>query len=223
MNVQILFLLVVASVPLSSAQELPTPQDKQSANSSSNEPKGAQKSAVEAADTLQSVVDGMQSSLNDFRSQTVSNRTLKTQAEVVSSLDELIRLAKSLESQGKSTSQPSAPKPKPNDRKPANKSDTPNSASQQKSDQRKQTNEPQDSSGPTQGTSGTPEGSGSSRRVLVNEVWGHLPPALRRRLLGVKEEKPIPRYQGLVEQYFRVIAEGRGKRKPSASTRRQQK
>lgn len=45
------------------------------------------------------------------------------------------------------------------------------------------------------------------RRALVDEVWGHLPPAMRERLLNVQGEKLLPKYEDLIRRYYESLAE----------------
>ena len=42
---------------------------------------------------------------------------------------------------------------------------------------------------------------------MVRDVWGHLPPALRRELLNVYQDKYLPKYDDLVRRYFESLAE----------------
>lgn len=44
------------------------------------------------------------------------------------------------------------------------------------------------------------------RRALIDEVWGHLPPAMRERLLNVGSEKLLPKYEGLIRRYYEALA-----------------
>ena len=46
-----------------------------------------------------------------------------------------------------------------------------------------------------------------TRNRLITEFWGHLPPAIRQRLLNIREEKDLPKYSDLVRQYFEALAE----------------
>ncbi|MFK7820075.1 MAG: hypothetical protein AB8G99_15245 [Planctomycetaceae bacterium] len=193
--------------------------------SDQNEP---ERSDRQAAEVLQSAIDGMNQSLQAFQRNEVSKKTIETQAAVVSSLDELIQLAKAMQSKSQSGTQRQPLPNNANSKKPQNKPDDPKAgqpdgAKQNQSQQRKRPDDSQDSSGPTKGTVPSANGTASPRRVLVKEVWGHLPPALRRRLLSTAEEKPIPRYQGLVEQYFRAIAEQPQQRKRLPPSTRPQK
>ena len=45
------------------------------------------------------------------------------------------------------------------------------------------------------------------RRALINEVWGHLPPALREKLLNVGSEKLLPQYEELIRRYYESLAD----------------
>ena len=44
------------------------------------------------------------------------------------------------------------------------------------------------------------------RRALINEVWGHLPPTLREKLLNVGSEKLLPQYEELIRRYYESLA-----------------
>ncbi len=45
------------------------------------------------------------------------------------------------------------------------------------------------------------------RRALIDEVWGHLPPAMRERLLNVGSEKLLPKYEDQIRRYYEALAE----------------
>jgi hypothetical protein len=45
------------------------------------------------------------------------------------------------------------------------------------------------------------------RRALINEVWGHLPPAMRERLLNVGSENLLPQYEELIRRYYESLAD----------------
>jgi hypothetical protein len=45
------------------------------------------------------------------------------------------------------------------------------------------------------------------RRALVDEIWGHLPPAMRERLLNVGSEKLLPKYEDQIRRYYEALAE----------------
>jgi hypothetical protein len=45
------------------------------------------------------------------------------------------------------------------------------------------------------------------RRALIDEFWGHLPAALRERLLNVGSEKVLPQYEELIRRYNESLAD----------------
>ena len=45
------------------------------------------------------------------------------------------------------------------------------------------------------------------QRQILKEIWGHLPPALREKMLNVYSEKYLPRYEDVVRDYFEALAE----------------
>ena len=44
------------------------------------------------------------------------------------------------------------------------------------------------------------------REKLVGEIWGHLPERIRRELLNVSADNPLPGYEDLVRDYFEALA-----------------
>ena len=46
---------------------------------------------------------------------------------------------------------------------------------------------------------------------MVKAVWGHLPAKLREEMQQASKETNLPKYQTMIERYFRTIAE-QGKR-----------
>jgi len=45
------------------------------------------------------------------------------------------------------------------------------------------------------------------RRALINEIWGHLPPSMREKLMNVRGEKTLPQYEDLIRRYYEALAE----------------
>ena len=130
----------------------------------------------------------------DLKKPQVSPETVKQQKQVLSELDRLVNLAESLPPPRRG--QPTGPSKQlgspPAD--PANKA--PNSGSQ-----------PSNSSADQRNSTPTGKTPAEQRRVLIRQVWGHLPPSLQRRVLTGTNEKPVPKYQRLIRKYFEVLAE----------------
>ena len=45
------------------------------------------------------------------------------------------------------------------------------------------------------------------QRRMLEEVWGHLPPALRERMQNVISEKYLPKYDDMIRRYFKSLAQ----------------
>ena len=57
----------------------------------------------------------------------------------------------------------------------------------------------------------------AKRRALIDEVWGHLPPALREKMLNVGSENLLPQYEDVIRRYYEAIAlPSEGDKRPSA-------
>jgi hypothetical protein len=48
---------------------------------------------------------------------------------------------------------------------------------------------------------------------LAREVWGHLPDKLKEEMQQAFKEGTLPKYQVMIEKYFRAIAEQNDSRK----------
>ena len=57
------------------------------------------------------------------------------------------------------------------------------------------------------GNGETEKGEASVARRVIERAWGHLPPALRERVSSADFDKFLPKYEKLIEQYFRRLAE----------------
>lgn len=57
------------------------------------------------------------------------------------------------------------------------------------------------------------------RRALINEIWGHLPPSMREKLMNVRGEKTLPQYEDLIRKYYEALAESTSDTPSTASPR----
>jgi len=55
------------------------------------------------------------------------------------------------------------------------------------------------------------------RRVLIDEVWGHLPPAMREQMLNATNEKMLPQYEQLIRDYYESLARAAEERRRKSS------
>ncbi|MGH7129931.1 MAG: hypothetical protein ACREIV_15275 [Planctomycetaceae bacterium] len=166
-------------------------------------------------DPLEAAIRGMRDAHGRMAQRDTGSETQDIQAQVIDSLDALIDLAR----QQRQQSPQNQPQQQPQD--PQN-----SDPQQQQQQQREQSgqqpgSQPMDLSG--DGGSGQPQQSSDTsaqqtraaqreaelarRRAMVGEVWGHLPPALRERLLNVDSEKYLPKYEDLTRRYFEALAD----------------
>ncbi len=180
--------------------------------------------AIDPIESLQRILGGMKLSAELIKKDEPETATKKTQPQVVKDLDELIKF---LESQSSSSPPPpdSSPQPQqpmdqepmPGDQKPQQKPQ--NSAepgkeqSPSKSQDEAQSRESAERKQPLRDPRESKSLSG--QQLYEKEVWGHLPPALRRELLNVYSEKYIPQYEDLVRRYYESLAEGNRRRNSS--------
>ncbi len=57
------------------------------------------------------------------------------------------------------------------------------------------------------GESESPETDAARYRGLVKQVWGHLPERVREQMPNTSDEEFLPKYEELIENYFRRLAE----------------
>lgn len=177
---------------------------------------------IDPLKSLQRILGGMKLSATLIRKADAESATKTAQTQVVRDLDELIAF---LESQAGSDSPPpdSSPPQQPKDQTPDPEESGPQSAPQNSSRPPPSQTEssPQEDqareSGPRRKSPeiSRQDKSLSGKRLFEKEVWGHLPPALRRELMNVYSEKYIPQYEDLVRRYYESLAEGNRRRNSS--------
>ncbi|QDT44381.1 hypothetical protein Pan241w_44900 [Gimesia alba] len=137
-----------------------------------------------------------------IENQQTGQETQKVQQQVVQDLEELIRL---IESAPKTVTQRRSQN---NDQKP----DSKQQSKQQKDGTGKQSQQ-QASQGPARESSERKEpgqvtpGTLTGRNPYIKDAWGHLPPAMRQKLLNVYTEKFLPQYEDQVRRYYEALAE----------------
>ena len=165
-------------------------------------------------DELDRAVRNMRDISSRLDKQDVSEETTKLQTSVLSDIDALIERLKN------------QPPPHQN-QNPSN--DNSNQQPQDRQGQSRPQNGQQDQTGTqqqgTQPQAGQSSGKSAEseteqqrkqreaesalniRRALINEVWGHLPPSVREKLLNVPSEKLLPQYDTLIRRYYESLAE----------------
>ena len=171
------------------------------------------------ADPLESAIQHMRDAQTRIAGRDTSAETQEVQKQIVKDLEKLIEQAK----QQPPPNQP-PPQPQPAEQQPQNPQDqqAENQPQQQADRQpqnrqqqadaeenasgRREKEDPQDSSEEVREAERR-EAERRRREQMVKDVWGHLPPALRQKLLNINTEKYLPRYDEQVRRYFESIAE----------------
>ena len=165
-------------------------------------------------DELDRAVRNMRDISSRLGQRDVSEETTKLQTSVLSDIDALIERLKN---------QP-PPQQSPN-QSPSNDSSNQQPQQQQNRQQQQQQDQTGTQQQGTQPQAGQSPGKSAEseteqqrekheaesalniRRALINEVWGHLPPSVREKLLNVPSEKLLPQYDNLIRRYYESLAE----------------
>jgi hypothetical protein len=122
--------------------------------------------------------------------------TQKLQAEIVADLDRLIEQAKKACRSGQGGGQQTGGRPGGGPPRGA-------PAGNRSNDNRPQANSPRTTSHPPRKTDP------AQVLELMKQVWGGLPPRLREQVMQLPAEEFMPKYESLIEDYFRGLAEER--------------
>jgi len=177
------------------------------------------RSRLPHADELDETVAAMREVSRRLDKLNLSDETEQLQTGIVSNIDALIEKLRKMPPPPASNT----PDQPDQDQSNQNPSQDKQSSSKQQAQQKPKEQQGADS---TSGTAPQPQSgkSGESteqnlrqareratamarRRALVDEVWGHLPPAMRERLLNVGSEKLLPKYEELIRRYYEALAE----------------
>lgn len=160
---------------------------------------------------LTKTVDQMRNVSRALRTGAVTKELVATQSKAVADLDRLIKMAEQLPKRRRDTS---SRKPKNKDTRSPDKQASKEQA-ETRAQQRQSQTQPSDGRRKTTGQTQQPvednsrasPSAAARRRILVQQIWGHLPPSLQRRLMTGESEKPLPKYERLVRRYFEVLSE----------------
>ena len=175
------------------------PADQEPEKRKSNELK--QKALTQKL-SVEPIIKEMKRAGKLIENQQTGQETQKIQKQVIQDLQELIHL---MESAPKTVTQSRSQN---NNQKP----DSKQQSKQQKEGTGKQ-NQQQASQGPARDSSERKEtgqvtpGALSDRNTYIKDAWGHLPPAMRQKLLNVYTEKFLPQYEDQVRRYYEALAE----------------
>lgn len=177
----------------------------------------------EAVDRLERAIAGMREAQKQIDAQDTGESTQEIQTQVVKDLEQLIDAIKNAQSQPNNQQQ-SKKKKKLNLKQeqqklmqeqlnPANSSKQEQEGSE--AENAKKAGQPKDGGDSTEQIQRqkTLDAERARRQQLSKDVWGHLPPALRDKLLNVYSDKYLPKYEDLVRRYYESLAERNRKRR----------
>lgn len=175
-------------------------------------------------DPIESAIEGMRNAQKRIAEKDTSAKTREVQEQVVKDLEKLIEQAKKPPQSPPPQSQNSQDQNQnPQDRKQGQgRKNSPQPEDGQKTEEEKQSDsgeapgrqksesEKARESSDEARAAREREAEMARRRDLVKDVWGHLPPALRQKLLNVSSDKSLPKYDELIRRYFESLAEEGG-------------
>jgi hypothetical protein len=131
------------------------------------------------------IAQKMQRSQNALTQGDSSEKTQKIQADIMLDLDKLLDQAKKQQCSGGNCNKPGS------GNKPGNSAGNSNKPGQGK------------------GTSGEAKDSTPEKELAsqLKEIWGHLPPKVRESMQNVSMDSFLPKYQTLIEEYYKKLAE----------------
>lgn len=171
-------------------------------------------------DRLERAISGMRSAQEKIDEKNPGKSTQEVQTQVVKDLEQLIEDIKNADPQQQSQSQQRKKKKalKEEERMLEQQQQlNPGNSAKQKKDgsetgeQQKPKANPKDSSEQIQRQK-TLDAERARRQQLTNDIWGHLPPASREKLLKLYSDKYLPKYEDLVRRYYEALAEKNKKR-----------
>jgi len=159
------------------------------------------------------IAGAMQSAANRLQKQLSDSQTQRNQQQALSELSSMItKLQKNWQQIHNQLGNPSPQQPR---LKQPHPKDTGNLQADNQQKTSPQNNTAQSSKSNTSaqqaGQSPPPNSEKPARLVispelLVNDIWGHLPPRLRNRMLNMYKENYLPKYDRLVQKYFEELA-----------------
>ena len=167
---------------------------------------------------IQPVIDGMKGAGDRLKHGDTGPGTRAIQEKAVSDLQKLIDAAKSKSKSGNPSSKQGSRK----------ESGTQNGEKSQEGPAAAKSGKPEGANGrpgrPTKGgkqpVSVQKSTAGNPQRPLLREVWGHLPPAMRERVVSDFQETVLPAYDDLVRRYFEALLDSStpsGSKRPAAA------
>jgi hypothetical protein len=208
-------MLAVCCSPAYTADDSVAPMGEESAKSQSSEQQ----------ELVHRILQQSQAARHSLEEKRVDEQTRAMQQHVVDDLAKLIELLKKASPPKNDSNPPPNSNPNPNSQpKPDSGSGSSSSANQRKnsgeqpasgesssgsaadSDGGKNREQPEDSE-ERHGESRAAKARADRKLRLESDVWGHLPPALREKLLNNYGERMLPQYEEFVRKFYDALSE----------------
>jgi hypothetical protein len=149
---------------------------------------------------LENAIKGMLDAEKRIGDRNIGEETQNIQKKIVNDLQKLIDLANQRQQQQSQRRQQNRQRHR-----------------QQQHQQQQNASEQQNKKQPGDSGAGARVGETNSaellrQRRMLEEVWGHLPPALRERMQNVISEKYLLKYDDMIRHYFKSLAEDENSR-----------
>ena len=153
-------------------------------------------------DPLEDAIGSMRSVSDRIAELDTGKETQKLQTDIVGNLNKLL---KQLQQQQKSQQNANQQQQQQQSKQRQQQGGDQTKQTQQQTAQKRENDNAKESTDRT--SKSKQQESILKRRALIREIWGHLPPALRDKILNVESEKPLPKYAEHVRRYYESIAE----------------
>lgn len=170
-----------------------------------------------APDELDHAVQSMREASKRLSQKDVTPETRKRQTDALADIDRLIEKLKHPPQSNSQSSQDQQNQDR--NQSSRNRQQQKQSAQQQQKQQQSEGGQSETSrSQPTQGKAEESQEKNdrdvvehatalARRKAMLNEIWGHLPPTMRERLMNASSEKLLPQYEDLIRRYYEALAE----------------
>ena len=156
---------------------------------------------------LENAIKGMLDAEKRIGNRDIGEETQNIQKKVVGDLQKLIDLANQRQQQQQQSQ-------RRRQNRQRQRTQQQNGSRQQGPQQQQKPSPPSQQNQKQPGDSGTGARVGETnspellrQRRMLEEVWGHLPPAVRERMQNVIGEKYLPKYDEMIRRYFKSLAE----------------
>ena len=151
----------------------------------------------------ESALSAMQQSFDQLRAAETGKPTQAAQQTAVESLDKLLKQWQQHAAKQRSLARSGQPAPK-SDKNPNQDSSTTDGTGGKPTG--RDASQARNSSD-RERTGADAEGDLRRQRLLREAVWGHLPPALREKMLNLPHDKTLPKYSEHIRRYYEALAE----------------